>query len=132
MLPTLPVAKAESQAKLCCGEIDIGRAGGNYAGMEDDASDLDAKLYIAEWLAVFGMRRRELAEQSGVSEPYISQLANNKKENPSREKLKQIAGALGITVKDLYSLPPPREVIEAIQKLPPGLSSRIQQRRKVS
>jgi len=132
MPPTLPLAKTESQAKLCYGEIDIERLSGKNRGMEDDANNTDAKLFISEWLAVFGMRRRELAKISGVSEPYISQLANNKKENPSREKLKQIAGALGITARDLYSPPPPREVIEAIRQLPPGLSSRIQQRRKAS
>lgn len=130
MPETLPLAKPKSQGKLCSREIDSGHGDGDYGGMGSHDDDTDAKLYLTEWLDVFEMRKRELANESGVSEPYISQLANNRKENPSRKKLGQIAGALGITVKDLYSPPPSRQEIERVRQLPLGLISRLQQRRK--
>lgn len=100
--------------------------------MANDSDDDAGTLFIAEWLSVLGMNRRQLAHKSGVSEPYVSQLANNRKENPSRKKLKSIADALGITVKDLYSAPPPREVIEAMLRISPDLAARLQQRRRAS
>ena len=46
------------------------------------------------------MTVRELATKSGLSPSYISGIENNKA-NPTLDKLKQIADALGVPVKDL-------------------------------
>lgn len=44
---------------------------------------------------------RELARRSGVSQPYISQLENNKVINPTNDILRKLAIGLGISYNDL-------------------------------
>jgi len=48
-----------------------------------------------------GLSVAELAEQSGVSPPYIWQIEGGKRKNPSGEVLNKLASALGTTVGDL-------------------------------
>lgn len=43
----------------------------------------------------------ELADRCGVSEPYLRQIENGRKENPSASILKKLSAALGTTVADL-------------------------------
>jgi XRE family transcriptional regulator, master regulator for biofilm formation len=45
--------------------------------------------------------QKELSEKTGISISYIQQLEYKTKENPSLEKLTQIATALGVRVMDL-------------------------------
>lgn len=44
---------------------------------------------------------RELARRSGVSQPYISQLENNKDISPTNDMLKKLAKGLGISYIEL-------------------------------
>ena len=47
-----------------------------------------------------GWSMQELSDKSGVSKGYISMLENGKV-NPSLKKLKELAKALGVEVKDI-------------------------------
>ncbi len=48
-----------------------------------------------------GLTQKELACRSGVSQPYINELENGKKVNPSIIILGKLANALGVTVSEL-------------------------------
>ena len=130
MPPTLPPAKTECKGKLCYGEIDIPAPLTDYPGMDRGDDESGSTLYIGEWIAAFDLKPREVHKKSGVSEPYLSQLINNRKANPSQVKLKQVADALGIKVKDLYSRPPSRETLDELSRLSPDQIVRLQQRQK--
>lgn len=52
-----------------------------------------------------GWSQNELARQSKVSQPYISELEDGKAQNPSMKTLGKIAGALGVTVSELLEEP---------------------------
>ncbi len=47
----------------------------------------------------------ELSEMSGVSKPYIWQIEDGRRKNPSGEILRKLASALGTTVADLMGAP---------------------------
>jgi transcriptional regulator with XRE-family HTH domain len=47
----------------------------------------------------------ELSEMSGVSKPYILQIEDGRRKNPSGEILRKLASALGTTVADLMGAP---------------------------
>jgi transcriptional regulator with XRE-family HTH domain len=49
-----------------------------------------------------GVERKELAERSGVSYPYLSEIENGKK-RPSTDALRAIADALGVSSSDLMA-----------------------------
>ena len=51
-----------------------------------------------------GMSRRDLAEASGLSYPYVSQIENGDRE-PSMKALSALAGALGVELGALTSAP---------------------------
>lgn len=51
-----------------------------------------------------GLTSRKLAEKSGVSQPYISQLENGKNNNPSPEILKKLSETLDINYTDLMEM----------------------------
>lgn len=55
---------------------------------------------IKVWRTYRGMTRRQLAEQTGISVPYLAQLETNKR-NGSLEILAAIARALNVTIEDL-------------------------------
>ena len=67
-----------------------------------------------------------LAEVSGVSKGYISQLENGGSANPSIDTLKKIAVALGLTPQDL--LEEPKQSAQVPRRLPRGLSAFLQER----
>ena len=67
-----------------------------------------------------------LAEASGVSKGYISQLENGGAVNPSIDTLKKIAVALGLTPQDL--LEEPKRPIPGSGRLPRGLAAFLQER----
>jgi len=46
-----------------------------------------------------------LAEQSGVSKPYIWQIEDGRRKNPSGDMLRKLASALGATVAELMDAP---------------------------
>ncbi|AGK98199.1 helix-turn-helix domain-containing protein [Clostridium pasteurianum] len=45
----------------------------------------------------------KLAELAGMSVGYLSDIENNKKKNPTIDKIEKIADALGITIKELLT-----------------------------
>lgn len=61
---------------------------------------LDGDNPIKVWRIYRGMTRKELAEQVGISVPYLAQLETNKR-NGSLEILSAIARALNVTIEDL-------------------------------
>ena len=63
------------------------------------------KHYIGHWLKKRGIKQRALADQLGVSEPYISDVARGKK-TPSVAVCLQIAKILGVHVEQLFAAPP--------------------------
>lgn len=50
-----------------------------------------------------GIDRRTLAERSGLSYPYVSQLENSDEKRPSEKALRLIAPALELTLEDLLA-----------------------------
>jgi len=55
---------------------------------------------VKQWRERQSMSRSELAEASGLSYPYVSQLETGLRK-PSRDAARKIAGALNISVEDL-------------------------------
>ena len=47
----------------------------------------------------------DLADQSGVSKPYIWQIEDGRRKNPTGEVLRKLASALGTTVPELMGAP---------------------------
>lgn len=62
----------------------------------------------------------ELAQMAGVSPPYIWQIENGTKKNPSGEVLKRLAAGLGTTVAEIIgtSLVIPKDTLKQV---PPSL-----------
>lgn len=71
----------------------------------------------------------ELAERSGVSKGYISQLENEQVTSPSIDTVNKLASALDVTIADLLEMPSvrAREIPEEIDK---GLEEFIEERRR--
>jgi len=63
------------------------------------------RQYIGYWLKRRGIKQRDLADQLGVSEAYVSDLARGKK-TPSVAVCLQIAKILSIHVEQLFTAPP--------------------------
>lgn len=66
--------------------------------METKPHDLGRAIEVRR--AVLGLKRKDLAQRSGLSYPYISEIENGAKE-PSAKALRQIADALGWSVAEL-------------------------------
>jgi len=93
------------------------------------------KLHIGEWAERRGIQPRDLADEVGISEGYMSELVNGKKRNPSISILMKIADRLGLrSMDDLFQPPPSEEVLKNIEKLSPAdqatLSRLLQQARE--
>lgn len=72
------------------------------------------------------MSLNALAEASGVSKGYISQLENGGAANPSIDTLKKISEALGMAPQDL--LDEPKRLTPGSKRLPRGLAAFLQER----
>ena len=71
----------------------------------------------------------ELAEQSGVSKPYIWQIEDGRRKNPTGEVLRKLASALGTTVPELMGAPAGiRE--DALADMPSALREFVKRRGK--
>lgn len=76
-----------------------------------------------------GLSVQALAEASGVSAPYLWQIENGRKSNPSGQALRRLATALGTTVAEL--LGEPLEIPEkTVSSLPPALRRLVRRRGK--
>ncbi len=71
----------------------------------------------------------ELAERSGVSKGYLSQLENELIASPSVDSVKKIADAMDVTLADLFELPKVNamKILEITDK---GLEEFIEERRR--
>lgn len=81
------------------------------------AASIVPALRLGAWLEFFGLGPTKVAEETGVSQPYISNLVAGRKKDPSALKLLLISRFLGVTVNDLYEEPPRRSDVEAVQRL---------------
>ena len=78
-----------------------------------------------------GMSMTQLAEKSGISKAYLSQLEAGAQENPSLEVLRKLAVALETTIGDLIGgevATPAAEETSRVED--PGLQSFLAERRK--
>jgi len=130
MRGNLPQANDLGQAKICWREIDILPCQGNDTAMTSDQTQIDAPLYIGEWIKVLRLKQKHVAAASGVSAPYLNQLIKGGKDNPTVKMLSKIADAMDLTVKDLQTMPPSAAELEAIQRVPASLAERIRRPRK--
>lgn len=74
------------------------------------------------------MTLEEVAQQTGVSKGYLSQLENGKEKNPTIEVLGKIAAALGTTIADLLGTRKARAArSELPATLPPGLEDLVRE-----
>jgi transcriptional regulator with XRE-family HTH domain len=73
-----------------------------------------------------GLSLSALAEQSGVSKGYLSQLETGSAQNPSVDTLSRIADALGTPLSDLLGEEASRET--STRRLPRGLEEFIERR----
>lgn len=67
---------------------------------------IDSDFKLREWLAALGVSQAKLAEDSGYSEPYISQLVSGEKQNPSTKMVKKLGETLHIRPQLLWEMPP--------------------------
>jgi DNA-binding XRE family transcriptional regulator len=61
---------------------------------------LDGKNPIRIWRNFRGLTQQELADQAGISKPYLSQIETGKRTGTA-EVLAAIASALGVTIEDV-------------------------------
>jgi len=61
---------------------------------------LDGKNPIRIWRNFRGLTQQELADQAGISKPYLSQIETGKRTGTA-EVLAAIANALGVTIEDV-------------------------------
>lgn len=84
---------------------------------EEDDDSASSSSAFGEWLARVrterGLTRRELAEQSGVSEPQIFNIEKGKTRNPRQETQAKLSGAIGQDVPDET-----KQVTEADAEIP--------------
>jgi transcriptional regulator with XRE-family HTH domain len=66
---------------------------------------MDLAQRIKALRAAKGLTVAALSEQTGVSKPYIWQIEDGRRRNPSGEKLVRLASALGTTVAELMGAP---------------------------
>ncbi|HEX6246573.1 MAG TPA: helix-turn-helix transcriptional regulator [Nocardioidaceae bacterium] len=75
------------------GKLNVGKTVGDTVGTLGD--------YLREQRVAAGVSLRQLAQQTGVSNPYLSQIERGLR-RPSAEVLQQLAKALRISAETLY------------------------------
>jgi len=76
-----------------------------------------------------GLTVAELSGQAGLSKPYLWQIEDGRRKNPSGEKLVLLASALGTTVADLMGAPAGIDA-EALEDAPKALREFVRRRGK--
>jgi len=90
---------------------------------------MDLKNRLKDLRSAKEMTVAGLAKASGVSPPYIWQIENGTKKNPSGEVLVKLAAGLGTTVADLIG----SSVVigeDALRKVPPSLKRFVKKKGK--
>lgn len=62
------------------------------------------KIYLKEWLETKAMKQKDLADKSGISSSYISQIANETKSS-HQKTLDALSKGLGIATIELFQNP---------------------------
>lgn len=120
-----------SQPKLLPAEISADFNGLLQCRMGKSQKPASRPLFLGEWLDKFGVSQTVAAAQIGVEQSYIANLVSRKKDNPSALKLLVLSEFLGITVNDLYQMPPAETAITPIAKISPkAREALIENRRK--
>lgn len=70
---------------------------------------------VRAWRDVRGLTVTELAQRSGMSKGYISQIEHNKIKRPNNNILEKLADALEVTVLDLITRRRPSDIVDASQ-----------------
>jgi len=61
-------------------------------------------IYLRAWRDELGWTQKQLSDATKIPRSTISE-TENRNHNPSKDELKKIAAALGITVEQLYEMP---------------------------
>jgi transcriptional regulator with XRE-family HTH domain len=77
-------------------------------------------LYVGEWVAQSGRQQEDIADRTGITDAYLSELISGKKKNPSAHVLRALSEELGITVNDLYRKPPSAAQLDRLKNLSPS------------
>ena len=65
---------------------------------------------VRQWRSFHKLNVTEFAKRAGLSKGYVSELENNKIDNPTPPNLEKLAAAIGISVLDLLARRMPGEV----------------------
>lgn len=79
-------------------------------------------LHLGLWISALELKQIDVAEKSGFGRAYINNLINPKKErhrNPSAIALLRISRAIGVTVNELFELPPSKAELSRLRRLRP-------------
>ena len=82
-------------------------------------------LRLGEWLDAMGFTVGQAAAAANVDQSYISNMIAGRKGNPGALILLPISEMMGITINDLYTVPPPKAVLDAMHRLSPKARQRI-------
>lgn len=105
---------ANSMPLLPCRQSRMGRTNRN------DRSKTPRRLFLGPWLIRLKRKQSELAAAVGITPTYASELVNDPSKNPSPAVLLDISEFLGLTVNDLYQMPPSSEAVDAAGQLNPA------------
>lgn len=94
------------------------------------------RFFISEWIDSLDLTRRSVANAAGITESYLSLLANMHKgkhdKSPSANVIVAIAKAIkseahlkSFTIDQLLSPPPPKLSVDQLRGLPPDLIERL-------
>lgn len=90
----------------------------------------DKPLQIGPILNALGASRKAVAKAAKISAPYLTQLCEGERDNPSGAVLRRIGAAIGLTVDQLYEPPPSPEFIEEAKKTDPALLALLLKRKE--
>jgi transcriptional regulator with XRE-family HTH domain len=78
---------------------------------------------VRQWRRFYKLNVTEFAKQAGLSKGYISELENNKIDNPTPPNLEKLAAAIGVSVLELHArkLPGDGANISAVDRAAPTL-----------
>lgn len=120
----LSIGERRSQGKTSLSENGLRSCCGKPSPMPARGREFERrqhrKLYIGEWLSRLGKKPTDAAKAIGVTESYMSELISGKKKNPHHALLYDLAEWLGLSINDLYRLPPNKTVVEATENLSPS------------
>jgi hypothetical protein len=117
MAETISIGNSAGQVEKFLPEITNGFSELLVCRMGKKAKPQNFELHLGPWLKLFEVSETEAAKAGGCGQSYISNLIAGRKENPSALILLRISEYLGITVNDLYRMPPNRADVEPVINL---------------